>query len=36
MNSNGQWEGEINGRKGVFPFTHVRFLDSESANDSNR
>ncbi|XP_071119889.1 adapter molecule Crk-like isoform X1 [Mytilus edulis] len=31
MNSNGQWEGEINGRKGVFPFTHVRFTDNENS-----
>ncbi|KAL3841493.1 hypothetical protein ACJMK2_019631 [Sinanodonta woodiana] len=29
MNVNGQWEGEINGTSGMFPFTHVRFLTSE-------
>lgn len=27
-NINGQWEGELNGRKGHFPFTHVEFLDA--------
>ncbi|XP_032597851.1 adapter molecule Crk [Drosophila grimshawi] len=26
-NINGQWEGELNGRKGHFPFTHVEFVD---------
>ncbi|KRG07213.1 adapter molecule Crk isoform X2 [Drosophila mojavensis] len=26
-NINGQWEGELNGRKGHFPFTHVEFID---------
>ncbi|KAH8325418.1 hypothetical protein KR067_008500, partial [Drosophila pandora] len=26
-NINGQWEGEMNGRKGHFPFTHVEFVD---------
>jgi proto-oncogene C-crk len=30
MNLSGQWEGEVNGQKGFFPFTHVKFLD---AND---
>ncbi|KAG9508677.1 Adapter molecule Crk, partial [Fragariocoptes setiger] len=25
----GQWEGELNGRKGHFPFTHVEFIDSD-------
>ncbi|XP_060082881.1 adapter molecule Crk-like [Ylistrum balloti] len=29
MNKNGQWEGEIQGRKGIFPFTHVRFIDQD-------
>lgn len=33
MNINGQWEGELNGKVGHFPFTHVEFLDSES-NDN--
>ncbi|XP_034112034.1 adapter molecule Crk isoform X1 [Drosophila albomicans] len=26
-NINGQWEGELNGRKGHFPFTHVEFVE---------
>ncbi|XP_017072623.1 adapter molecule Crk isoform X2 [Drosophila eugracilis] len=26
-NINGQWEGELNGRMGHFPFTHVEFVD---------
>ncbi|XP_077288297.1 crk proto-oncogene, adaptor protein [Arctopsyche grandis] len=26
-NINGQWEGELNGKRGHFPFTHVEFLD---------
>ena len=30
VNANGQWEGEVNGKKGIFPFTHVKFLDDES------
>ncbi|XKL66020.1 hypothetical protein PGB90_009440 [Kerria lacca] len=30
MNINGQWEGELNGKVGHFPFTHVEFLDSDS------
>ena len=36
MNSSGQWEGELNGKKGVFPFTHVRFMDNENNTDTNR
>jgi len=27
INANGQWEGEINDKKGIFPFTYVKFLD---------
>ena len=27
MNITGLWEGEVNGRKGFFPFTHIRFED---------
>lgn len=30
MNINGQWEGELNGKVGHFPFTHVEFVDSEN------
>ncbi|XP_056645918.1 adapter molecule Crk [Diorhabda carinulata] len=29
-NINGQWEGELNGKTGYFPFTHVEFLDEEN------
>jgi len=31
MNINGQWEGELNGKVGHFPFTHVEFVDNESS-----
>ncbi|ESO97411.1 hypothetical protein LOTGIDRAFT_214254 [Lottia gigantea] len=27
MNVNGQWEGILNDKNGIFPFTHVRFLE---------
>lgn len=30
INMNGQWEGELNGKVGYFPFTHVEFLDDEN------
>ncbi|XP_076067923.1 crk proto-oncogene, adaptor protein isoform X2 [Oratosquilla oratoria] len=33
MNINGQWEGELNGKVGHFPFTHVEFIDSENTLD---
>ncbi|GAB0092112.1 CRK [Sergentomyia squamirostris] len=29
MNINGQWEGELRGKVGHFPFTHVEFIDPE-------
>lgn len=29
-NINGQWEGELNGKKGHFPFTHVEFIENEN------
>ncbi|XP_044765876.1 adapter molecule Crk [Coccinella septempunctata] len=29
-NINGQWQGELNGKTGFFPFTHVEFLDSDN------
>ncbi|XP_045482028.1 adapter molecule Crk isoform X2 [Harmonia axyridis] len=29
-NINGQWQGELNGKIGFFPFTHVEFLDSDN------
>lgn len=28
-NINGQWEGELNGKVGHFPFTHVDFIEPE-------
>lgn len=31
MNINGQWEGELKGKVGHFPFTHVEFIDDGSA-----
>lgn len=31
MEKNGQWEGQIEDRKGIFPFTHVKFLDEDLA-----
>lgn len=30
-NINGQWEGELNGKTGHFPFTHVEFIDKEDS-----
>ncbi|KAF6027141.1 hypothetical protein EB796_014554 [Bugula neritina] len=30
---NGQWEGELRGKKGHFPFTHVKFIEQ---NDNNQ
>ena len=27
INVNGQWEGECKGKRGHFPFTHVKLLD---------
>ncbi|KAG7174529.1 Adapter molecule Crk-like [Homarus americanus] len=35
MNINGQWEGELNGKVGHFPFTHVEFIDSENSVDGD-
>ncbi|XP_068624724.1 adapter molecule Crk [Battus philenor] len=32
MNINGQWEGELNGKVGHFPFTYVEFLDDNAAS----
>ncbi|KAL8603809.1 hypothetical protein ACOMHN_058544 [Nucella lapillus] len=28
-NVSGQWEGEVNGRRGIFPFTHVQFVSED-------
>lgn len=33
MNINGQWEGELHGKVGHFPFTHVEFLDSDNPDE---
>ena len=33
-NINGQWEGELHGKVGHFPFTHVEFLDNDTNEDS--
>ncbi|KAK2721474.1 adapter molecule Crk-like isoform X2 [Artemia franciscana] len=30
MHPNGQWEGEVNGKVGYFPFTHVEFIEDGS------
>ncbi|EDV33695.2 uncharacterized protein Dana_GF23415 [Drosophila ananassae] len=35
-NINGQWEGEMNGRKGHFPFTHVEFVDDCDLIDNSK
>ncbi|XP_059491298.1 adapter molecule Crk [Neocloeon triangulifer] len=35
MNINGQWEGELSGRIGHFPFTHVEFIESECNEGTN-
>ncbi|CAG2104196.1 unnamed protein product, partial [Medioppia subpectinata] len=34
-NINGQWEGELNGKVGHFPFTHVDFMDTDTIDDDN-
>nr|XP_046244375.1 adapter molecule crk [Scatophagus argus] len=33
INVNGQWEGECKGKRGHFPFTHVKLLDQHSGED---
>lgn len=35
INVNGQWEGECRGKKGHFPFTHVRLLDPQQPEDES-
>lgn len=32
INVNGHWEGEVNGRRGIFPFMHVKFLSDEEGS----
>ncbi|KAJ8286539.1 hypothetical protein GJAV_G00040330 [Gymnothorax javanicus] len=34
MNISGQWEGEVNGRRGHFPFTHVKIIDPQNPDES--
>ncbi|XP_048849802.1 crk-like protein [Brienomyrus brachyistius] len=34
MNISGQWEGEVNGRKGLFPFTHVKIIDPQNPDEN--
>ncbi|KAG5840642.1 hypothetical protein ANANG_G00190900 [Anguilla anguilla] len=34
MNISGQWEGEVNGRRGLFPFTHVKIIDPKNPDES--
>ncbi|XP_017292202.1 adapter molecule crk [Kryptolebias marmoratus] len=33
INVNGQWEGECKGKRGHFPFTHVRLLEQQQQPD---
>ncbi|CAL8268133.1 unnamed protein product [Merluccius merluccius] len=35
INVNGQWEGECKGKRGHFPFTHVRLLDQQQPEDES-
>ena len=35
INPNGQWEGEVNGKTGIFPFTHVEFIDLENTGEGD-
>jgi len=34
MNINGQWEGEVNGRRGDFPFVYIQFDDEVNDADT--
>lgn len=34
INLDGQWEGEIDGKYGIFPFNHVEFIETET-NDAS-
>ncbi|KAJ8263226.1 hypothetical protein COCON_G00156830 [Conger conger] len=34
MNISGQWEGEVNGRRGLFPFTHVKIIDPQNPDEN--
>ncbi|XP_033215742.1 adapter molecule Crk [Belonocnema kinseyi] len=33
-NINGQWEGELHGKVGHFPFTHVEFVENEPSEET--
>lgn len=35
-NINGQWEGELRGKTGHFPFTHVEFIDADNHHHNNQ
>ncbi|XP_034745941.1 adapter molecule crk-like [Etheostoma cragini] len=35
INVNGQWEGECKGKRGHFPFTHVRLLEQHHPEDES-
>uniref|UniRef100_UPI003AABF188 adapter molecule crk-like isoform X3 n=1 Tax=Centroberyx gerrardi TaxID=166262 RepID=UPI003AABF188 len=35
INVNGQWEGECKGKRGHFPFTHVRLLEQHHPDDES-
>lgn len=35
INVNGQWEGECKGKRGHFPFTHVRLLEQQHPDDES-
>ncbi|XP_037543185.1 adapter molecule crk-like [Nematolebias whitei] len=35
INVNGQWEGECKGKRGHFPFTHVRLLEQPQPDDES-
>ncbi|KAL6098434.1 crk [Pungitius sinensis] len=35
INVNGQWEGECKGKRGHFPFTHVRLLEPQNPDDES-
>jgi proto-oncogene C-crk len=35
MNISGQWEGELRGKIGFFPFTHIEFLSNDDDDDEN-
>ena len=34
MNVSGQWEGEVNGRQGFFPFNYIEFINEDEETDN--